>query len=205
MLTYYNSPDSPNCLKTKIVLAELEIDYDQKDFTLAQLRASDFSETFPNAKVPAIDDDGVLIAESSAIALYLAEKHGRLMPTEPSARALAFQALGFEASLQAPVIGGFGIFGELGKPEAQRDMARVGGLMPEAQRIARVLGAVLGDREYFAGEYSVADIQLWAGATKAIQYDVFKDPPANLLAWDQRMAARPAVKEVRHQFPQYRQ
>ena len=82
-------------------------------------------------------------------------------------------------------------------------MKRVGELMPEAQRVAGVLGAVLGEREYFAGEYSVADSQLYAGVNKAIEYEVFKDPPQNLVDWDARVTARPAVQEARKHYVGY--
>lgn len=204
MLTFFNSEHSPNCLKTKILLLELGLPYEQRDFDYDALRAGALGERFPNAKLPALTDGDIAIAESSAIALHLAMHHGKLVPADEAGRALTFQALGLEAALQAPVIGGFGIFGELGKPEPERDMARVGKLMPEAQRVAAVLGAVLGERDFFAGELSIADIQLWPGATKAIQYDVFSAPPANLVAWDQRMAQRASVREARQGYPQYR-
>ena len=204
MPTYYNSERSPNCLKTKILLNELGIDYEQKDFQMSELGGPEFTDKFPNAKVPAIEYDGQVIAESGAIALYLTERHGGPVPMDPKARALMYQAMNFESALLAPVIGGMGIFGELGKPEGERDMARVEKLMPEAQRIAHVLGTVLGDRDYFAGDFSIADIQIYAGTTKAIQYQVFNTPPQNLVDWNARMGERPTVKEAAQNYVGYR-
>lgn len=204
MLTYYNCDSSPNCFKTKILLNELGIDYEQRDFQMSELSGPEFSAKFPNSKVPAIEDDGQVIAESGAIALYLTERHGGPVPKDSKARALMHQAMNFESALLAPVIGGTGIFGELGRPEGERDMARVEKLMPEAQRVAHVLGTVLGDRDYFAGDFSIADIQLYAGTTKAIQYQVFKNPPQNLVDWNARMGARPTVKDAAQHYDGYR-
>ena len=204
MLTFYNSERSPNCFKIKILLHEMGIDFEQEDLEFSALREPDYMGTFPTALVPAIEDDGVAISESGAIALYLSEKYGGPIPKTIEGRALMYQALNIESSLQAPVIGGMGIFGELGKPEAERDMARVGQLMPQAQRIAHVLGQLLGDRPYFAGEFSIADIQLYAGATKAIAHQIFQDPPQNLVAWNQRMQARPSVVKASAEYLAYR-
>jgi GST-like protein len=77
-------------------------------------------------------------------------------------------------------------------------------LAEEAQIVCRVLGEMLGDREYFAGEFSVADIQLYAGATKAIEHGVFRDPPQNLLAWNDRVGKRPSVIAARQEYLPYR-
>lgn len=200
MIEYLNGAFSPNCLKTAILLRELGLAVTQVDLTREQVRAPAFRERVPNAKLPVVVDDGVVIAESTAIALYLAGKHGKLMPRTAEGRARMYQALAFEAALQAPVIGGMGIFGELGRPERERDTARIERLMPEAARIAGVLGAVLGDREYFAGEPTIADIQLWPGASKAIAHGVYRDPPANLVAWERRVAAWPSVRAAREHY-----
>jgi GST-like protein len=203
MLEFHNGAFSPNALKTKILLLELGCEYRQIDHTLDDVRKPAFAARFANAKVPTIVDDGVAIAESAAIALHLANRHGALLPSDAPGRARAFQAIAFEAALLAPVIGGMGIFGELRKPEGERDQARVDKLMPEAQRVAGVLGQVLGDDEYFGGAFGIADIQLWAGVTKAIQYGLFRDPPSNLVAWERRVAERPTVRDARRSYDGY--
>jgi len=205
MLTYLNSEMSPNCLKTKILLLELALEHDQVERTGAEIRANpEEMAKFPNAQLPAIEDDGISIAESGAIALYLARKHGQFLPKDDAGHALMFQAVFLEAAVLAPTVGGQGIFGQLMRPEAERDMDRVAKLMPEAQRIAEVLGRVLGTRDWFAGEYSIADMQLYPAVNKCLAHDIFKDPPANLRAWNERMTARPAVKEARAGYVPYK-
>ena len=204
MIIYYDWNASPNCLKTKILLNELGIAYEQRSVDKPALQNKDYLSRFPAGQAPAIEDGSLRLSESSAIALYLAEKHGALLPEEPAARALMFQALALESALLAPTVGGQGLFGELFKPEAERNQPRIAELRVKAQRVAQVLGAVLGDRAYFAGAFSVADIQLYAATSKSIEGGIFDDPPSNLLAWCARMSARPAVARAREEYVHYR-
>jgi len=203
MSLFHNSNESPSCFKVKVLLNELGIEYRQEDYQLDQLENSDFSEKFPNAQVPAFEDEDVSICDSAAIAQYLAEKHDKLIPRDLKSKAIIYQLIHIESSLQLPVVGGQGIFGELFKPESERNMDRVQALLPEAQRIANVLGMLLGEKEYFAGEFSIADILFYAAVTKAIQYDVYKNPPQNLVDWDIRMGMRESVIAARKLYKSY--
>src|ERR1041384_4628734 len=110
MLTVYGFDQSPNCLKTKILLNELQVPYESRWLTRAELRSPEYRRKFPTGQAPAIEDGEVRIAESGAIALYLGQKHGRLIPEAPVKRALMFQAMLVEASLLAPTMGGQGLF-----------------------------------------------------------------------------------------------
>jgi glutathione S-transferase len=204
MLIYYDLNTSPNCLKTKILLLELGIEYDQRSVDGAALHSDAYRAKFPTGMSPAIEDGDVQISESSAIALYLSEKHRALTPTEPARRARMFQALSLEAALLAPTVGAQGLFGELHRPTPERNTARIAELRQAAQRVAHVLGAVLGARPYFADELSIADIQLYAATSKSLEGGVFDDPPANLVAWCARMTARPTVARARQDYVPYR-
>jgi glutathione S-transferase len=204
MLIYYDLNTSPNCLKTKILLNELGIPYEQRDLDLETVRGSDYRERYPTGLSPAIEDGDLRISESAAIALYLAEKHAALIPKDPNARAKMYQAISVEAAIVGPTLGGQGLFGELFKPEAERNLPRIAELQQRAQRVAQILGALLARAEYFAGEFSLADIQLYAGASKSLESGVFQNPPPNLVAWVQRMTARPSVASAREQYVPYR-
>lgn len=204
MLVFHNDIRSPNCLKTKVLLTELGLSFDQieHDYSAGDLRKPQFLDKFPNAKVPAIEDGDVAIAESNAIALYLAHKHGALIPTDLIKNALMYQALAFEAALLAPTIGGQGIFGELGKPLAQRDEARLQSLAVEAKRVGQVLDTLLRQAgDYFAGDFSIADIQLFPGLSKAIRHDIMGSPA--LAAWSERVASRPSIRDAMPHYPAY--
>lgn len=204
MLVIYDKDSSPNCLKTKILLYELEIPFEQRSVDSATLASAAFRATFPPGQSPAIEDGDVRISESSAIALYLADKHGRLVPKDPVRRAWMFQAIALEAALVAPTLGGQGLFGELYKPEAERNLPRIAELRAKAQRAAAILGDVLGDKRFFADEYSIADIQLYAATSKAVDAGVFEAPPKNVVAWCARMTERPAVAKAREEYVHYR-
>ncbi len=204
MLTIYDYDASPNCLKTKILVKELGLEYQERWLTREELRGSEYRARFPTGQAPAIEDGEICICESGAIALYLGHKHGQLIPALPARRALMFQAMLVEASLLAPTVGGQGLFGELYKPEAERNLPRVAELTQKAVRVGQILSALLGDKPYFADELSLADIQLYAATSKSLAHDAFGDAPKNLRAWHERMSARPAVKSARQEYVHYR-
>lgn len=204
MLIYYDLNTSPNCLKIKILLNELGIEYEQRDVDLETVRGPEYRERYPTGLSPAIEDGELRISESAAIALYLAEKHAALIPKDARERARMYQAMSVEAALVGPILGGLGLFGELYKPEAERNLPRIAELQQRAQRVAQVVGAILGRAEYFAGDFSLADIQLYAGISKSLEAGVFQSPPKNLVAWCRRMTARPSIASAREQYLPYR-
>lgn len=204
MLIYYDLDTSPNCLKIKILLTELGIAYEQRQVDLATVRGATYRAKFPTGMSPAIEDGDVRLSESSAIAQYLASKHGAFIPGDLGGRALMYQALAIEAALLAPTVGGQGLFGELYRPEAERNLRRISELERRAQFVASVLSGILGHREYFAGELSIADFQLYAAVAKSLEGRVFVNPPANLVSWCERMTARPSVAAARERYVPYR-
>jgi len=204
MVILYDWDRSPNAFKTKVLLLELGIAFEQRSVDQPALRSVEFRSKFPAGQSPALEDDGLLLSESGAIAIHLAEKHGRLIPKDPSRRARMLRAMFFEAATVAPILGGRGYFGELYKAEAVGDVKRMEVLREEAQGLAATLGAMLGPHEYFAEELSLADIQLYAATSKAIDHGVFRDVPKNLADWNARIHARPSVQTAREQYVPYR-
>jgi glutathione S-transferase len=204
MLTLFDFDASPSCLKIKILLKELGIGFQQHSVTRADLRGADYRAKFPTGQAPAIQDGELRLAESAAIALYLAEKHGRLIPTDPARRALMHQALAVEATLLAPTVGGQGLFGELYKPAAEQNAPRIAQLREECVQVGRILGELLGDKLYFADELSIADIQMYAAVSKSLAAGIFGAAPQNLVAWCARMTARPSVQAARQEYVHYR-
>jgi GSH-dependent disulfide-bond oxidoreductase len=204
MLTLFDFDASPNCLKTKILLKELAIPYEQRNMTRAELRGADYRALFPTGLAPAIQDGELRISESGAIALYLAQKHGKLIPEAADRRALMQQAMLVEASLLAPTVGGQGLFGELMKPAAEQNAPRIAELREKAVRVGQILSELLGRKPYFAEELSLADIQMYAAASKSLSAGVFGTPAANLVAWHERMDARPSVQAARQEYVHYR-
>jgi len=204
MLTVFDFDASPSCLTVKIVLKELGVPFEQRSVTRADLRGADYRALFPAGQAPAIRDGELLLAESGAIALYLAERHGGLIPKDPRRRALMFQAMFVEGALLGPAVGGQGLLAELAKPEDARNPPRLAELREKAVHAGRVVGALLGEREYFAEELSLADTQMYAVISKALAAGAFGEAPANLVAWCERMTARPSVRAAREEYVHFR-
>lgn len=204
MLKVYDYDASPNCLKLKILVKELEIPYQEQWLSRAELRGPEYRALFPAAQAPAIEDGPLRMAESGAIALYLAEQHGKLIPVLPERRALMYQALFVEAALLAPTVGGQGLFGELYKPESERNPARVAELGQKAVRVGQVLSTLLGNKPFFAEEFSIADIQLYPATSKTLTHGAFGACGDNLREWCARMTARPTVRAAREQYVHFR-
>jgi len=197
MVKVYYNENSPNCYKVAVLLEELSLKHKKIHITFKQVREPAFANKFSNATVPAIEDGDVKITESTAILYYLTEKYGKsIFKLSEENQALVYQAMGIESSLILPTLGGSGIFGELGKPEKDRDMGFINRLMPVAQRIGVVLGKLLDDKNYFANKYSIADIQLYAAISKAVKHEVIKNPPSNIIRWLSRVKEKSAFKKA---------
>jgi glutathione S-transferase len=91
----YDNPASSNALKVRFLLAELGLDYDRREVPLAHPRPDWYLAQNPLGGVPALADDGLLLAESNAILRYLAGRESRadLYPAEPAERARVDQFL----------------------------------------------------------------------------------------------------------------
>jgi GST-like protein len=194
MLKFYTG-DSPNGIKVKIALCEMEIDHEEEFLELfaGAARTPEYLAINPYGKVPAVVDGDVVIWESGAILLYLADHYGKLLPKEPKRRAEAVQYVVFEAANLAPTLGGTGIVGQLMRPEAERNQPLLVELGAALERQIALLDTVLSDgREYLAGEFSIADCQLFPGLSKGVKLGLIKPGPS-LAGWVERVAARPAV------------
>ncbi|NUP08933.1 MAG: glutathione S-transferase family protein [Polyangiaceae bacterium] len=204
MLIVHDFDASPNCLKTKILLYELGIPFEQRSVDRPILQSAAYRAKFPTGFAPAIEDGEVRLSESGAIALYLAEKHNKLMPSSNAGRSKMLQAMFVEAAILSPTVGGQGLFGELFRPEAERNLPRITDLRVKVQHVGHVLGELLGDASFFAGEFSIADIQLYAATAKTLESGTLEAPPKNLVAWRARMTDRPAVARAREEYVHYR-
>jgi glutathione S-transferase len=150
----------------------------------------------PNAKVPALVDDGFTLFESFAQSLYLAKKYGtgRLYPETVEQEALVWQwsfwglnelERGLTTCLFERVI----------KPEADRDTAAAERAEMELQAPLKVLDAALVDREWLLGSvFSVADINLAAIAALSRPAKISLESYAYVVAWLNRAVARPAYE-----------
>jgi len=196
MLHLY-SDSSPNGFKASIALEELALPYRLHHVRIdeGEHRQPDFLALNPHGRIPVLTDSetGVVLFESAAILLYLADKTGKLLPSDPLARWEAIKWLLFHASSMGPLLGQRVHF-ELFAPEPIASaIDRYRRLTEEA---FAVLDRVLADRAYLAGDdYSIADIAHfgWTHIARIIHFDFSRH--RHLSAWHERVADRPAVRK----------
>jgi GST-like protein len=161
---------TPNGQKASIMLEEVGLPYEVHavDLLKGEQRSPDFLKISPNNKIPAIVDTEepggrTTIFESGAILVYLAEKTGKLLPTNGRARCDVLQWLFWAVSSSGPGIGRFASVALFSK---NPDPALVRTLAEEVVRLFLVLEKQLSEVEYLAGDYSTADV----GAFTWVEY-----------------------------------
>lgn len=186
---------STNGHKVAIALEELGVPYEVRpvDVFAGEGRLPAFRAINPAGKIPVIRDHetGVVVTESDAILLYLADKVGRLVPPSGTERMRAIELLFLQASLQGPMFGQrmhFSIFASETIPYGVRRYEKQGDIIDE------LVDHLLAGRSYFLGaEYSIVDIAFYCWYFAARWAGFAFDQHANLAAWFDRVGARPAV------------
>jgi GSH-dependent disulfide-bond oxidoreductase len=193
MLTGY-AYSTPNSVKIPIALEELGLPYDLRAVNIrhGEQKSPAHLALNANGKVPVLVDGNFVLTESGAILVHLAERAGRLLPTEPMARARTFEWLFVQLSGTGPAFGQAGYWQNLA-PE--RNEAAIARYRVEADRLADMIDAHLATSEWFAGnDYTIADIAhfgwFWRRSFAGISFD---QRPA-LARWYAAMEARPAVQ-----------
>jgi GST-like protein len=190
---------TPNGYKPLIFLEETGIDHTLKPVNIAEGEQfeSDFLEISPNNRIPAIVDhapaDGrksVPVFESGAILHYLAEKTGRFLPEDPAGRAEVMQWLFWQMAGLGPMAGQNHHFRNYAPEKIPYAIDRY---VNETARLYGVLDKRLGNREYVAREYSIADMAIypWIAAHRSQGQDLDDFP--NLKRWFEKVGRRPAV------------
>jgi len=197
---------TPNGQKIGIALEELELPYEAHRIDI--LKGDQFDPEFvaisPNSKIPAIIDptgaEPLAIMESGAILLHLAEKTGKLLPRDAKGRSEVMQWLFFQVGSVGPMFGQFGHFYRFAKDKTSDDYAK-GRYTDETKRLLTVIDNRLEDREFLAGDYSIADIATvpWVagldfyGGNDVLAFDTF----SNIARWIPACLGRPgAVRGV---------
>ncbi|MBZ4336217.1 glutathione S-transferase N-terminal domain-containing protein [Corallococcus interemptor] len=194
---------TPNGRKVSIALEELGLPYKTHsvDITKGEQFKPEYLAINPNNKIPAIVDHDaqggpLTLFESGAILLYLAEKTGRLMPTDPRGKAEVTQWLMFQMSGLGPMLGQLNHFGHFASTKVPYAIDR---FQTEAKRILGVVEQQLSSRDYLATTYSIADIATYPWLKGARDYfpELFSNTP-HILQYLHRVGSRPAVQRGMH-------
>ena len=186
---------TPNGWKVSICLEELGVPYNVKfiDFAENEQKESWYLELNPNGRIPTIVDRGnnnFKVFESGAILIYLAEKHGKLLPTDGKQRSIALQWLMFQMGGVGPMQGQLLVFQRNAPEKIQFALDRY---MNESLRLYGVLDTRLKDTEYLANDYSIADIATWPNVSLSNWAGIDLSDFPHLSRWFDAIAARPAV------------
>jgi glutathione S-transferase len=187
---------TPNGWKASITLEELGLPYRVHaiDLSAGEQKQPPFLEMNPNGRIPVIidrADDDFIVFESGAIMLYLAERAGKLIPSDEKRRSRVVQWLMFQMGGLGPMMGQANVFARY-FPE--KIPAAIDRYLRESRRLLEVLDGRLADNEWLAGDYSIADIAnfSWAHIHEWPGVDI--DGLDNLKRWMEAIAARPAVQ-----------
>ena len=201
------SLNTPNGVKASIMLEETGLPYEAHlvDIMKDESHTAAFLSLNPNGKIPAIiDPDGprgeaLGLFESGAILLYLADKTGKFISTDPARRWETIQWVFFQMASIGPMFGQLGFFHKFAGKEIE-DKRPLDRYVKESKRLLAVLDARLADRDWIMGEdYSIADIATVGWVNNLITfYDarglVDFDRLAHVPDWLKRALARPAVQ-----------
>jgi GSH-dependent disulfide-bond oxidoreductase len=194
---------TPNGWKVSIALEEMGLPYVVKPVNIGTGEQFEpaFQAISPNGRMPAIIDpegpDGapLSIFESGAILRYLGEKSGQFYPADVRARVEIDQWLFWQVGGLGPMAGQTHHFRQYA-PAIIRDQRQIAygvrRYTDETHRLYGVMDRRLADREYLAGEYSIADMAAWPWILPELQGQDLADFP-HLKGWMERVGARPAV------------
>ncbi len=186
---------TPNGWKVSMALEEMALPYEVHLINLGkgEQRDPDYLKICPNGRIPAIIDTeaGISVFESGAILLYLAEKSGKLMPTDLAGRYDVMQWLMFQMSGIGPMQGQAVAFVRYFPEEVPQAISRY---CNESRRLYEVLDRQLAERDYLTGEYSIADIANYSWVRSYYWARVDIEGLDNLQTWMQRMADKPGIQ-----------
>jgi glutathione S-transferase len=195
VIDLYTAP-TPNGWKASVTLEELELPYRVHAIDLSQnvQKQEWFLALNPNGRIPVIVDranDDFPVFETGAIMIYLAEKTGCLLPSDPDGRSRALQWLMFQMGGVGPMMGQANVFYRYFPEKIQPAIDRY---QNESRRLFEVLDRRLGESEWLADSYSIADIANWCWVRTYKWSGVSVDGLPNLRRWLDAMKQRPACQ-----------
>jgi GST-like protein len=195
MIDLYTSA-TPNGWKASVTLEELGLPYEVHAIELSKGSQKEawFRKINPNGRIPAIvdrDEDNFPVFESGALMIYLAEKSGKLLPSDVKGRSRVIQWLMFQMGGIGPMMGQANVFGRYWHETYQPAIDRY---RNESRRLFEVLNGQLADHEYLARDFSIADIANWCWVRTWPWSGVTMDGLDHLQRWIDVIQERPAVQ-----------
>jgi len=196
MIDLYTFP-TPNGHKVSCTLEALGLEYQAHviDISKGAQKTPEFLKLNPNGRIPVIvdkDNDNFAVFESGAIMLYLAEKAGKLIPSDVKGRSLVNQWLMFQMSGIGPMMGQANVFYRYFPEKIPPVIDRY---QNEVRRLFEILDTRLADTEWLANDYSIADIANWCWVRTHKWSGVEIEGLKNLERWSTAMYQQPGMKK----------
>ena len=193
MIDLYTA-STPNGWKVSITLEELSMPYKVKEIDLIRgdQKKKSFLKINPNGRIPAIidrEENNLAIFESGAIMIYLAEKTGKLLPSDPAKKSEVLQWLMFQMGGIGPMMGQANVFYRYFPEKLQSVIDRY---QNESKRLFTVIDKHLESNQYLAQDFSIADIANWSWIRIHKWSGVEIEDLPNLKRWMDEINLRPA-------------
>lgn len=195
MIKLYTFPLSTNSRKVRIALLEKGLEFERINIDLAkrEQKNPEYLKIHPFGQVPALDDEGFIVYDSTIINEYLEDEYPypALMPedSEGRARARLMEDLR-DTRFNPPFVK---LMYEMRKPEGERDTNTLAGAHAEINQCFERIEKELQGKEYLAGSFSLGDIAFMANFDFLERLQISVDPKyANTIAWIARLKARPS-------------
>ena len=192
---------TPNGHKLHIMLEEAGLGYRLHAVNIGKGEQfePEFLQISPNQRIPAItDQDGpggkpVSLFESGAILMYLGDKTGQFYPTDARKRAAVNEWIMFQMAGVGPMFGQASHFISYTQEKSGNEYA-LERYTRESKRLTGVLNRRLGEHEYLADDYSIADMLTypWIAAARKFAFDMDEWP--HVIRWLNKIGERPAVQ-----------
>lgn len=187
----YNVSYSGNSYKVRLLLAHLGVPCElvEVDILNGESRTPDFLTINPNGRTPVLDDNGFILAESNAILAYLA-RGAKYLPDDRKAFGLIFQWMFFEQYSHEPFIA-TSRFWLRHKPDSPERSALIAAKRGGGWAALRIMENHLARNNFFVGDYSIADIALFAYTHVAHEGGFPLDDFLQIRNWIERVKAQP--------------
>ena len=196
MIKLYTFPPSTNSRKVRIALLEKGLEFERIniDLTKREQKNPDYLKVHPFGQIPALDDEGFVVYDSTIINEYLEDEYPypALMPRDSEGRARARMMEDFRDSHFNPYF--VHIIQESRKPETERDTQRIDNAKAEITKAFDRIETELKGKEYLAGPFSLADVAFMANIELLDRFAIPVDPVKykNTVAWIARLKSRPS-------------
>lgn len=196
MIKLYTFPPSTNSRKVRIALIEKGLEFERIsiDLTKREQKNPDYLKVHPFGQIPALDDEGFVVYDSTIINEYLEDEYPYppLMPSDSEGRARARMMEDFRDAHFNPYF--VHIIQESRKPEGERDTQRIDNAKAEIAKAFDRIEAELQGRDYLTGAFSLADVAFMANIELLDRFGIVVDPIKykNTVGWIARLKARPS-------------